>query len=132
MNFLEYLKIIFLERCFQLQGRASRREACYGFLVLFVVINLVEAGILAYFTLVNNDFYSFLAAFIAVNLVMSIPGITLIVRRLHDSNRSGFNYFIVFVPFLNIYLLYLIFLEPGTEGPNKYGPVEVYKSRVDL
>jgi uncharacterized membrane protein YhaH (DUF805 family) len=44
-----------------------------------------------------------------------IPTIAVAVRRVHDSDKSGW---FVLVP---IYNLILMFLE-GTKGPNRFGP----------
>jgi uncharacterized membrane protein YhaH (DUF805 family) len=53
------------------------------------------------------------------NFVISLP---LTVRRLHDSNRSGFWYFIVLIPFAigAIWMLVLL-CSPSTPGPNRFG-----------
>ena len=48
-------------------------------------------------------------------LAMLIPGIAVAIRRVHDSDKSGW---FVLVP---IYNLILMFME-GTRGPNRFGP----------
>ena len=50
-------------------------------------------------------------------LATIIPQIAVSVRRLHDSNRSGFWYFLVLVPLIGpIVLLIFLLLEPKPEG----------------
>ena len=45
------------------------------------------------------------------------------VKRLHDSDRSGWFLLLNFVPILNIYLFYwLLLICPGSYGPNRFGP----------
>ena len=45
-----------------------------------------------------------------------------IIKRLHDSGREGFWWFIALVPYIGaLYLIFLTFILPGTKGPNKYG-----------
>ena len=44
-----------------------------------------------------------------LNLAMIIPTIALIVRRLHDTNRSGAYYFFVFIPLVGAIIL-IVFL----------------------
>ena len=44
-----------------------------------------------------------------------------VVRRLHDLNRSGFHYFLLLVPFYNIYLCIILLFQPGTTGGNIFG-----------
>lgn len=60
-----------------------------------------------------------------VALVLFPPGISVTVRRLHDVDRSGWDFWWSLVPvFGAIYLIYL-FVQPGS-GPNEYGPEENY------
>ena len=60
--------------------------------------------------------------FLVAALLLVFPRIALTVRRLHDTDHSGWWYFIAFVPFGSIVLLFF-FLLAGTPGPNRYGPV---------
>ncbi len=67
--------------------------------------------------------------FIVWWLFALIPGIAVAVRRLHDRDMSGWWYlgFIVasFIPFLGFIAaiaMLVIFLLPGTDGPNRFGP----------
>jgi uncharacterized membrane protein YhaH (DUF805 family) len=54
-------------------------------------------------------------------LVFLMPYVAVAVRRLHDTNRSGWWLLLVFVPLGNIVLL-IWFCAPGTSGPNRFGP----------
>jgi uncharacterized membrane protein YhaH (DUF805 family) len=49
-----------------------------------------------------------------------IPSLAVLVRRLHDTNRSGWWFLLMFVPLLNLVLLVFMFLD-GTAGTNDYG-----------
>jgi uncharacterized membrane protein YhaH (DUF805 family) len=49
-----------------------------------------------------------------------IPWLAALVRRLHDSDKSGLWLLIYFLPFGGLVLLVFMFLD-GTEGPNSYG-----------
>jgi len=45
----------------------------------------------------------------------------LIIRRLHDLNKSGWFCLIALVPYINIlFSIYVLFFK-GTDGPNQYG-----------
>jgi uncharacterized membrane protein YhaH (DUF805 family) len=44
------------------------------------------------------------------------------VKRLHDIDRPGTHYWLLYVPFYNIYLFVLLLFKKGTVGPNRYGP----------
>lgn len=50
-----------------------------------------------------------------------IPSLAVIVRRLHDQDKSGWFVLLGLIPIANIVLLVFMFLE-GTKGPNRFGP----------
>ncbi|MGE3810264.1 MAG: DUF805 domain-containing protein [Candidatus Nanopelagicales bacterium] len=62
--------------------------------------------------------------FVAVSIVFFVVGLAVTVRRLHDTDRSGWWYLITLVPFGGIVLLVFL-VGQGTPGPNQYGPVPV-------
>ena len=87
-------------------GRARRSEFWFFFLFnLIAIFATLFIGILIKFPSLTIIYY----------LGMLIPYWALLVRRMHDNNRSGW---FVFVPFYNLILL----LSEGTRGPNEYGP----------
>jgi uncharacterized membrane protein YhaH (DUF805 family) len=45
----------------------------------------------------------------------------LVVKRLHDLNKPGWHYWLLYVPFYNIYLGLVLLFSKGTAGPNQYG-----------
>jgi len=51
-----------------------------------------------------------------------VPSFAVAVRRLHDSDKSGFWLFLLFLPFLGGLVIFIFTLLDGTEGPNRYGP----------
>jgi hypothetical protein len=54
-------------------------------------------------------------------LGLALPGLAVTVRRLHDTNRSGWWYAIV-LTIIGAIPLTIWFCEEGTQGDNKYGP----------
>jgi uncharacterized membrane protein YhaH (DUF805 family) len=54
-------------------------------------------------------------------LVFLMPYAAVAVRRLHDTNRSGWWLLLVFVPLGNI-VLFVWFCMPSSPGPNRFGP----------
>jgi uncharacterized membrane protein YhaH (DUF805 family) len=57
-----------------------------------------------------------------VSLALLLPTIGVSVRRLHDTDRSGFWYFLHLVPFVGTIILIVWQAANGTPGPNQYGP----------
>lgn len=66
------------------------------------------------------------AAAAGLSLFITIPGTVIIafqvVKRLHDLDRPGSHYWLLLIPFYNIYLGLVILFKKGTAGENKYGP----------
>ena len=54
-------------------------------------------------------------------LVFFLPYASVMVRRLHDTNRSGWWYWII-LTIIGIIPLFIWLLEDGTPGDNDYGP----------
>ena len=110
MNFTESLNTC-LKKYFLFQGRASRSE--YWWFQLIVSPSYFVS------TILENEIGYF---FLGITLFTLIPAISAGVRRLHDTNRSGFFLLISFIPFIGgIVLLFFLILE-GTKGKNKFGP----------
>jgi uncharacterized membrane protein YhaH (DUF805 family) len=63
-------------------------------------------------------------------LGMLIPYLAVAVRRLHDSDRSGWWLLVSLIPLLGGLVLLIFFIMGGTRGPNRFGPdpVEVGES----
>ena len=57
-----------------------------------------------------------------IMLGLLIPSLAVSIRRLHDTNRSGWWILIGLIPFLGALVLIVFYLLDGTPGPNKYGP----------
>ena len=55
-------------------------------------------------------------------LAAFIPNLAVSVRRLHDTGRSGFNLFWMFLPIIGTILLLVYFVTGSNPGDNAYGP----------
>lgn len=108
------------------QGRARRAE--YWLFLLFVWI--VEVAIVALTGALGADpevgevsgpmilGYGLLGVF---GLAILVPSLALSVRRLHDTNRSGWWLLVALIPFLGALVLIVFSLLDGTPGPNRFG-----------
>jgi len=108
-----------IRNAFTYEGRASR--SAYWWFVAFDVVAWIAVLILALiFNAIHVPAISILL-YVVAGIAAFLVGISLTVRRLHDQDKSGFWYFIAFVPFIGgIWLLVLTLLE-GTRGPNRFG-----------
>ena len=55
-------------------------------------------------------------------LATLIPGLAVAVRRLHDSDHSGWWLLIGFVPFVGGIVIFVFMVIGGTRGSNRFGP----------
>jgi uncharacterized membrane protein YhaH (DUF805 family) len=109
-------------RYFEINGRSTRREYWWyglGMFLAFVAAVLIDYK-LGYIVRGRNVMPPVTLFALIIHV---IPGITLTVRRLHDTGKSGFWYFISLVPFIGgLWLFYLT----GIKGPEyeaqDYGP----------
>ena len=103
-----------LKKYAEFNGRARRMEYWMFILTNFFValaIFLVEVFVLGG----GGMFYG------VYSLAVIIPSLAVTIRRLHDTDRTGWWFLIVFVPVIGqIVLLVFMFLD-GTAGENQYG-----------
>jgi uncharacterized membrane protein YhaH (DUF805 family) len=61
-----------------------------------------------------------------VGLALILPTIAVTVRRLHDTNHSGWWWWLQLLNFLcfigTIILIFAFYIKPGDPGDNTYGP----------
>ena len=100
-----------LKKYFVFEGRASRSE--YWWFQLIVSPSYLISEVL------DNEISFF---FLGITLITLIPAISAGVRRLHDTNRSGFFLLISFIPFIGGLVLLFFLIPVGTKGKNRFGP----------
>src|SRR5438105_1179695 len=54
-------------------------------------------------------------------LAILLPSLALSVRRLHDRDKSGWWFLLVFIPIVGAIILLIWFALPGTPGDNRFG-----------
>ena len=95
-------------------GRATRSE--FWWWQLFVLLVAFAGGIVDGIINLNSDVVAYLWA-----LVTLLPGLAVSVRRLHDTDMSGWWLFIMMVPFIGAVLLIAWWISEGTIGYNRFG-----------
>lgn len=137
-NVLKRYKIYFA-------GRARRKEYWFFFLIDFLIsstVGIVAIVMLAgaVFSIVTEsalyDFapeaylsiimgmlipWALLMILAIYKTIVFIPAIDVMVRRLHDTNRSGWWYFIQAVPFIGGIWLLVLLCTDGDRGSNSFG-----------
>lgn len=113
MGILDAIKICF-SKFATFSGRARRREYWFFYLgntlinLLLLILGTVAGGI----------FFVILGIY---NVAIIIPGLAVLVRRLHDTNRSGANVLWVLLPLVGEIILLVFLFSDGTPGANNYG-----------
>lgn len=101
-------------------GRARRKE--FWFFSLFNILASIVAGVLDVVT-GNFNYSAGLGPFSGLySLAVLLPSLAVCVRRLHDTNRSGWWLLIGFVPLLGALVLLYFAIQDSTPGQNQYGP----------
>lgn len=112
---------------FSFEGRIRRMEYFLSFLVGGVVFGIAFALGLgtALFGAASNSGSSFgFGVFIGIVALIADIWFSLAqyVKRLHDTDKSGWLILLALIPIVNFGLaLYMLFAD-GTVGPNRYGP----------
>lgn len=101
-------------------GRAQRKE--YWLFVLFNLIVSIVLTIVDRLTGTYSADYGMGALGAVYALAVLLPGIGVSVRRLHDTDRSGWWLLIVFIPILGALVLLVFMILDGTPGTNRFGP----------
>lgn len=115
-----------VKTCFQkyvtFTGRARRSE--YWYFALYAFLAAIAAMIVDHFVdpPAAGVPYAVGIVYVVVVLANFLPGLAVTVRRLHDTNRSGWWFFIALVPFLGVILLIVWYCTKGTKGDNRFGP----------
>jgi uncharacterized membrane protein YhaH (DUF805 family) len=101
-------------------GRARRRE--YWFYVLFYVIIIVVLSVIDGIIGMNMGGAGVGILTAIYILAVFLPTLAVLVRRLHDTGRSGWWFFIQLVPLVGFFILLYFLVSDSQPGTNAYGP----------
>lgn len=100
--------------CFQSDGRASKSE--YWWFTLLNIICIIGLAVLAHVMKIS-------IAFLWIYFVLQIvPSVNVGIRRLHDSNKSGWWILVGFIPAIGGLISLGLMCLSSTPGDNRYGP----------
>ncbi|MDG4783702.1 DUF805 domain-containing protein [Micromonospora sp. WMMD961] len=101
-------------------GRARRSEYWWFFLFT-ILVSIVTAVLDSALGLNYMDGSSSGPIGTIVSLALLLPGLAVAVRRLHDTDRSGWWLLIALVPIVGAIVLIVFFVMDGTPGANRFG-----------
>lgn len=101
-------------------GRARRSE--YWWFALFTFLVSIAAAILD--SALGLTFEGSSTGFIGLvaSLALLLPALAVAVRRLHDTDRTGWWVLIGVVPLVGAIVLIVFFVSDSTPGANRFGP----------
>jgi uncharacterized membrane protein YhaH (DUF805 family) len=108
-----YLQV--LRNYAEFDGRSRRSEYWY-----FLLFNLIVALVLGFADSVLRKIAGFGMLGLLYSLAVLVPGIAVSVRRLHDTDRSGWWLLLALVPLVGLVLIWFMAQE-GNAGTNRYG-----------
>ncbi|WP_285163385.1 DUF805 domain-containing protein [Shewanella goraebulensis] len=113
-----YIKV--LKNYINFKDRARRKE--YWFFVLFNVIAGILLGIMDNITgtLNQETGYGLLSGI--YSLAVFLPALGVSVRRLHDTDRSGWWILSALIPLIGALILLYFFVSDSQEETNRFGP----------
>ncbi len=115
MPLTDYYRLVVFERYMQFDGRAARPEFWWFILANFIIA--MALSLLAYASL------AFAFAYVVYFLAVLLPYLAVLVRRLHDTGRSGYYAFWVLLPLIGGIVLIVLCAQEGESGENQYGSV---------
>lgn len=134
MNFIDATKNYFVKWS-DFKTRSSRSEFWWGNLGAAIAGFLV-GGLIGFFYGMLSVIFGWPLAILDVVLIpiqiyLLIASLALIARRLHDVDRSGWWFLIIFTLVGAIFLLYW-YCKKSYEDDNKYGPNPLLESHSDM
>lgn len=106
-EFKMYFLEVFKNKYASFDGRARRAE--YWFFSLFGAIASLILGLI-------YDPLTWLWS-----IAVFIPSLAILVRRLHDINKSGWCALLFLIPIVNLVLIFVWLCKAGNTGANQYG-----------
>lgn len=122
-----YKKAVF-ENYANFSGRARRSEYWY-YTLCNVIISFVMYILVIISVAIGSDgespgilFYLIYGILMLYALATFIPSLAVVVRRLHDTGKSGWYYLIGLIPLVGAILVIIALVTDSQPGSNQWGP----------
>jgi uncharacterized membrane protein YhaH (DUF805 family) len=113
MTFTEAIRSGF-DHYVKFNGRASRPAYWWWFLFAILVAacaSIIDAAI-GSFGVISG----------IAGLALLLPGLSVAIRRLHDTDRTGWWILIGLIPIIGFIVLLVFYLQKSDPGDNRFGP----------
>lgn len=100
------------------KGRSTRRDYWMVFLFNFLI------GLVLGFLSGSNETVNVFDGITSLySLATLIPGLAIFTRRMHDTNKSGWNWLFGLIPIAGFIILIVFLCQDSVNENNKYGPI---------
>ena len=124
-----YLKV--LKQYADFGGRARRKE--YWIFALLNIIFAITATLLDNLFGITFGKIPYGPLYALYGLAVFIPALAVLVRRLHDSGKSGWMVLITLIPFIGAIWMLVLLVTDSEPGSNKWGPnPKINAEEIDL
>ncbi|OXB01108.1 hypothetical protein B0A75_05950 [Flavobacterium oncorhynchi] len=117
---IEWYKKVVFENYANFSGRARRSEYWYYTLasvIISIILSTLDNFAGLTFGLADSGILSSI-----YSLLVFLPGLGVMVRRLHDAGKSGWFILVVLIPLAGVIWLLIVLCTEGNSGVNAYGP----------
>ena len=97
----------------------------WWFYLFMVIISAVFGGFSGFGNQDGNAFSVASSLSLILSLALLLPSLAVGVRRLHDTNRSGWMILLGLIPFVGWIILLVFFLLASDPADNRFGPAPV-------
>lgn len=131
MGFSDAVRVCIKEKYASFEGRATRPEYWYFYLFFFLVLlggGIIGAILGAVLSGGDGEVAASLALIVygILSLGLLCPAISVLVRRLHDTGRSGWWYWLALIPYVGGIVVFIFTLLDSQSTDNEYGPYVRY------
>ena len=108
-------------------GRSTRTEFWLFYIIFYglIIASFIVTDVIGQTSLdaaaAGEEFSLAYIPLILWVLACFLPSIAVTVRRLHDSNKSGWMYLLTIIPYIGFIFFIVFGFLPGTPGENDYG-----------
>jgi uncharacterized membrane protein YhaH (DUF805 family) len=106
-------KQVVLERYAKFDGRAGRAEFWWYYLA-----NIIAVFVLGALAQAVDVFW---ILYIVYAVAVIVPTLAVAIRRLHDTDKSGWFVLLAIIPLIGTIILIVFYATDGTKGPNRHG-----------
>ncbi|WP_228547208.1 DUF805 domain-containing protein [Nonlabens antarcticus] len=118
---MDYVKDCF-KKYADFKGRSRRSEYWYFYLFNIIISFALIIPAIALMVAKSDAFWLPVILLILYSLATILPTLAVVVRRLHDTSRSGWYYFMTLIPLVGIFILIVFLVDDSKPGTNQWGP----------